>query len=173
MSFLLAVVFVTIGLLFRLIPHPANFSPIFAIALFGGTYFSDRRLALILPLAGLFISDLFLGFYSPVVMVSVYAGMILTSLLGLWLRKHKSALNISGTATASALLFFLISNWGVWLNPVSGYAKDLAGLVQCYVMALPFLKNTLASNLLYTAILFGGYELTTLALKRRPVESLG
>ena len=78
MSFILPVVFMAIGLLFRLIPHPANFSPIFAIALFGGTYLADRRLALIIPLAALFISDLFIGFYSPVVMISVYAGLILT-----------------------------------------------------------------------------------------------
>jgi len=171
MSFLLPVAFVIIGLLFRVIPHPANFSPIFAIALFGGTYFSDKRLALIIPLVALFVSDLFIGFYTPVVMASVYAGLILTGLLGLWLRNHKSVVNIFGTATASALLFFLISNFGVWLNPVSGYSKDLAGLIQCYVLALPFLKNTLASNLVYSAVLFGGYELTRLALKRRPVQA--
>jgi hypothetical protein len=171
MSFLLPVVFVIIGLLFRLIPHSANFSPIFAIALFGGVYFSDRRLALLIPVTALFISDLFIGFYSPVVMASVYAGMILTSRLGLWLKNHKSVINIFGTATASALLFFLISNFGVWLNPVSGYAKDLAGLIQCYVLALPFLKNTLASNLLYSAVLFGGFELTVLAMRRKPVQA--
>ena len=171
MSFLLPVAFVIIGLLFRVIPHPANFSPIFAIALFGGTYFADRRLALIIPLTALFISDLFIGFYSPVVMISVYAGLILTGILGLWLRNRKSVLNLLGTAVASGLLFYLISNFGVWVNPVSGYSKDLAGLIQCYVLALPFLKNTLASNLVYSAVLFGGYELTLLSLKRRPVQA--
>ncbi len=171
MTFILPVLFVIIGLLFRLIPHAANFSPIFAIALFGGVYLADRRLALLIPVLALFVSDLFIGFYSPVVMASVYAGMILTSLLGLWLKGHKSVINIFGTATASALLFFLISNFGVWLNPVSGYTKDLAGLIQCFVLALPFLKNTLASNLLYSAVLFGGFELTVLAMKRKPVQA--
>lgn len=171
MPFLLPVAFVLIGLLFRFIPHPANFSPIFAIALFGGAYLADRRLALIIPLAALFISDLFIGFYSPVVMISVYTGLILTGILGLWLRNHKSVLNVLGTATASGILFYLISNLGVWVNPVSGYSKDSAGLIQCYVLALPFLKNTLASNLVYSAVLFGGYELTLLALKRRPVQA--
>ncbi len=171
MSFILPVVFVVIGLLFRLLPHPANFSPIFAIALFGGTYLADRRLALVIPLVALFISDLFIGFYSPVVMISVYAGLILTGILGLWLRNHKSVLNVVGAATASGIIFYLISNLGVWANPVSGYPKDLAGLIQCYVLALPFLKNTLASNLVYSAVLFGGYELTRLALKRRPVQA--
>ena len=171
MSFILPVVFMAIGLLFRLIPHPANFSPIFAIALFGGTYLADRRLALIIPVAALFISDLFIGFYSPVVMISVYAGLILTGVLGLWLRNHKSVLNLLGTSIISGILFYLISNLGVWVNPVSGYSKDLAGLIQCYVLALPFLKNTLASNLLYSAVLFGGYELMLMALKRRPVQA--
>jgi len=171
MSFILPVVFVVIGLLFRLIPHPANFSPIFAIALFGGTYFADRRLALIIPLTALFISDLLIGFYSPVVMVSVYAGLVLTSVLGLWLRNHKSVLTLLGTSIISGILFYLISNFGVWVNPVSGYSKDLTGLIQCYVLALPFLKNTLASNLVYSAVLFGGYELTVAVLKRRPVQA--
>src|SRR5574341_1179867 len=171
MSFLLPATFVIIGLLFRFIPHPANFSPIFAIALFGGTYFSDKRLALTIPLLALFVSDLFIGFYSPIVMASVYAGLILTSLLGLWLRNHKSVLNLVGTSLVSGILFYLISNFGVWINPVSGYPKDLAGLIQCYILALPFLKNTLASNLLYSAVLFGGYELALLALKRRPVQA--
>jgi hypothetical protein len=171
MAFLLPVAFVIIGLLFRFIPHPANFSPIFAIALFGGTYLADRRLAILIPLTALFISDLLIGFYSPVVMISVYAGLILTGILGLWLRNHKSVLNVLCTALAGGILFYLISNLGVWLNPVSGYSKDLAGLIQCYVLALPFLKNTLASNLLYSAVLFGGYELTVAAVKRRPVQA--
>ena len=171
MSFILPAAFILLGLLFRVIPHPANFSPIFAMALFGGTYFADKKLALIIPLIALFLSDLFIGFYSPTVMVTVYTGMLLTGLLGLWLRNHKSVLNVFGTAIAGALLFFLIANFGVWLNPVSSYSKDSTGLVQCYLMALPFLKNTLASNLVYSAILFGGYELTLLALKRRPVQA--
>lgn len=173
MSFLLPVAFVILGLLFRVIPHPANFSPIFAIALFGGTYFADKRLALLVPLAALFISDFFIGFYAPMVMASVYAGLVLTGLLGLWLKNHKSVASILGIAVASAILFYLLSNFGVWLNPVSGYPKDLAGLCQCYLLALPFLKTTLASNLVYTAVLFGGYELALLAVKRRPAESSG
>jgi hypothetical protein len=172
MSFLLPLAFVILGLLFRIIPHPANFSPIFAIALFGGTCFADKRLALIIPIVALFLSDLLIGFYSPVVMVSVYAGLILTALLGFWLRNHKSVLAVFGAALASGILFFLLSNFGVWLNPVSGYARSAAGLVQCYVLALPFLKTTLVSNLVYSAVLFGGYELTRLALRRKPAQSL-
>jgi hypothetical protein len=172
MSFLLPLAFIILGLLFRVIPHPANFSPIFAIALFGGTYFADKRLALIIPIVALFLSDLFIGFYSPVVMAFVYAGLVLTALLGLWLRHHKTVWKVVGAALASGILFFLLSNFGVWLNPVSGYAKNLAGLVQCYALALPFLKTTLASNLFYSAVLFGGYELTRLALRRKPVQIL-
>lgn len=172
MSFLLPFVFILVGLAFRVIPHPANFSPIFAIALFGGTYLADKRLGLILPLAALFISDFFIGFYNPLLMAFVYGGLCLTGLLGLWLKSHKSALTVLAASIASAILFYLLSNMGVWLNPGSGYSRDLAGLWQCYFMALPFLRYSLAGNLIYSAALFGGYELILLALKRKPAESL-
>ncbi len=173
MRILLPLAFIVLGIIFRVIPHPANFSPIFAIALFGGTYFTDRRLAVIVPLAALFISDFFIGFYSPMMMVFVYLGLFASSLLGFWLRKHNSALNIAGASLASAVIFFLLSNFGVWLTPFSGYGKSVAGLWQCYVLAIPFFRYTLLSNLVYSAILFGGYELVTLVLKRKFQTSAG
>lgn|SRR5574341_1627611 len=163
----MAYLFVIIGVLARLIPHPVNFAPILAIALFGGTYL-NKKTALWVPLAALFISDLFLGTYSPLLMLFVYASSLLSGVLGLWLRNHKNVANIAGTSLVSAVIFYLLSNFGVWLMP-SGYSHDWGGLVECYVLALPFLKNTVASNLIYTVVLFGSYELAQSLLRKRKV----
>src|SRR5574341_2133686 len=127
----MAYLFVIIGVLARLIPHPVNFAPILAIALFGGTYL-NKKTALWVPLAALFISDLFLGTYSPLLMLFVYASSLLSGVLGLWLRNHKNVANIAGTSLVSAVIFYLLSNFGVWLMP-SGYSHDWGGLVECYV----------------------------------------
>ncbi len=162
----MAYLFVIIGVLARLIPHPVNFAPILAIALFGGTYL-NKKTALWVPLSALFISDLFLGTYSPVLMLFVYASTLASGVLGLWLRKHKNIANIAGISLLSALVFYLLSNFGVWVRPHSGYSHNWAGLVECYVMALPFLKNTVASNLIYTTVFFGSYELAQSLLRKR------
>ncbi len=166
----MAYLFVIIGVLARLIPHPVNFAPILAIALFGGTYL-NKKTALWVPLSALFISDLFLGTYSPVLMLFVYASTLASGVLGLWLRKHKNIANIAGTSLLSALVFYLLSNFGVWVRPHSGYPHNWAGLIECYVMALPFLKNTVASNLIYTTVFFGSYELAKSLLKRRKLAT--
>lgn len=142
------------GALMRLLPHAPNFAPIAAIALFGSVYL-NKRYALILPIAAMFISDIFLGFHDT--MLYVYGAFLLTGIMGLWLRKHKNVLNILGSALASSVLFFLITNFGVWVQGM--YARDLSGLVQSYVMAIPFFKNTLLGNLFYTGVFFGSYEL--------------
>lgn len=165
----MAYLFVVIGVLARLIPHPVNFAPILAIALFGGTYL-NRKTALWVPLLALVISDLFLGTYSPLLMLFVYASTLASGLLGLWLRDHKNVLNIAGTSLVSAVIFFLFSNFGVWIMP-SGYPHNWAGLIECYVMALPFLKNSLASNLIYTAVFFGAYEMAQSLLRKRKLAA--
>src|SRR4030067_3000512 len=153
----MAYLFVIIGVLARLIPHPVNFAPILGMALFGGTYL-NKKTALWVPLLALIISDFFLGTYSPVLMLFVYASTLASGLLGLWFRNHKNLGNIVGTSLLSAVIFYLLSNFGVWMMP-SGYIHNWAGLVECYVLALPFFKNTVASNLIYTAVFFGAYEL--------------
>lgn len=137
----------------RLIPHPPNFSPVAAMALFGGASFSDRRAAFGLPLAGLLVSDLVLGFFaiSPV----VYGSFALIVCLGFWVRGHRSIWRIGTAAVFSALMFFVITNFGVWAIGHL-YPKTPAGFADCYVAAVPFFRNTLMSNLVYTALLFGG-----------------
>src|SRR6266700_7857825 len=140
----------------RLIPHPPNLASITAVALFGGAYLTNKRLALIVPLAALFLSDLILGFYRH--MEIVYGSFLLVVFLGFWLQKKRSALRIAGAALASSAIFFIVTNFGVWAFE-SLYPKTAAGLLACYVAAIPFFQNTLIGDALYTAVLFGGFAL--------------
>ncbi|MFA6541457.1 MAG: DUF6580 family putative transport protein [Bacteroidota bacterium] len=153
----------------RLIPHPANVAPIAAIALFGGVYF-DKKFALIVPLAALLISDFFIGFYGEIVFV--YAGFILAGLVGVWLKNHKSVGMIAGATMASSLIFFVITNYGSWISMPSVYERSVAGLIACYIAAIPFFRNSLAGDLVYVALLFGSYELVLrYAVKRTAVQA--
>jgi hypothetical protein len=140
----------------RLIPHPPNFTPIAAIALFGGAHFSSKRVAFLVPLAGLFLSDLVFGFYAitPV----VYGSFALTVCLGFWVRHRRSVQRIAFAAIASAVLFFMLTNFGVWAID-NLYPKTPAGLMDCYVAAIPFFQNMLLANVLYSTLLFGGFAL--------------
>src|SRR5205085_4079504 len=140
----------------HLIPHPPNMASIAAVALFGGAYLSDKRLAFLVPLAALFLSDLVLGLYGH--MEIVYGSFALVVCVGLLLRKRRSPLRIAGAALASSMLFFINTNFGVWAFG-SLYPKTAAGLLTCYVAAIPFFQNTLAGDALYTAVLFSGFAL--------------
>jgi hypothetical protein len=156
----------------RLLPHPPNFTPLFAMALFGGTYFASRWAAFGVPLAAMFLSDLALGFmmYGKATfrfMPYVYLSFVLTVLLGYWVRRRQnSALAIGSATLASAILFFVISNFGVWLRSTR-YPQNLVGLAACYTAAIPFFKNTVAGNCVFSAALFGAF-----ALARRYVPAL-
>lgn len=146
-SFLIAVGFVLVGVLTRLIPHPVNFTAVGALALWATTFFQDRRAAFAIPLAILILSDLVLGFHST--MVWVYGAFFFIAALALVIQPRLSwGRAIAGSLTAS-LLFFVITNFGVW---VSGelYPMTAEGLSQCYIMALPFLKNQVAGDLFFT-----------------------
>jgi hypothetical protein len=147
----------------RLIPHPPNFTPVAALALFGGASLAGKRAALLMPLAGLFLSDLVLGFYA--IMPVVYGSFALITCLGFWLRRRQNLWRIAGASVIGAALFFVLTNFGVWALG-SLYPKTAAGLGDCYVAAVPFFGNTLASDLLYSALLFGGLAL---AEKRWPI----
>src|SRR5579859_6382099 len=140
----------------RLIPHPPNVAPITAMALFGGAYLTDKRLAFLMPMAALFLSDLVLGLYGH--MEVVYGSFALVALLGLSLRKRRTPLRVAGTALASSVLFFITTNFGVWAFDAL-YPKTVSGLMACYLAAIPFFRNTLAGDALYTTVLFGGFAL--------------
>ncbi len=143
-----------IAVILRLLPHPANMAPIAAMALFGGAYL-NKRYALLVPLVALFISDIFLGFHQS--MVAVYFSFFLTGGIGLYLARHKTPITVIMASLLSSVLFFLITNYNFWYT-YSLYPKTLAGLLESYTAALPFFRNTLIGDLLYTGIFFGAYE---------------
>ena len=137
----------------RVLPHPWNFTPVGAMALFGGATFSSRRAALFYPLLTLFVGDLFVGFHT--LMPVVYASFLLSVAIGFWLRGRRSVPRIGAATLAGAVQFFLVTNFGVWLSGMT-YPKTSGGLVACYVAGIPYFWNTLAGDALYAALLFGG-----------------
>jgi len=145
----------------RLIPHPPNVTPIAAMALFGGAYFSHRAAAFLVPLAAMVLSDLFLGFYHTTPFV--YGSFALIVVIGYGLRRRKTLFTVGIAALASSVLFFLMTNFGVWAIGTL-YPKTWAGLVTAYLWALPFFRNTVLGDLAYVAVLFGGFALLERAL---------
>ena len=140
----------------RLVPHPPNFTPIGAMALFGGAYFGRRWLAFAAPLGALLLSDLVLGFYAG--MWVQYLAVALVVLIAWGALRRISPLRVVGAALASSIAFFLVTNFGTWA--LSGmYPLTAGGLAACYVAALPFFQNTVAGDLFYSALLFGGFAL--------------
>ncbi len=156
---------ILIGVILRLLPHPPNFTPILAIALFGGVYFS-RKIAFILPIAAMVISDVFIGYYEVKLMAAVYGSFLLCVVLGFWLKKNKNWQTIFGSSVLSALIFFLLTTFAVWAFP-PWYVKIFSGIIQCYLMALPFFKNTLLGNLFYVTIFFGVYEMVEIWIRKK------
>lgn len=152
------VAFVLFAAATRLLPHPPNLTAVTAMALFGGAYFADRRWAFAAPLLALLLSDLALGFYPH--MEVPYLGFVLVVCIGLRLQKQRTAGRIFAATLLSSVLFFVLTNFGEWLWRVEmPYPKTLDGLIACYVNALPFFRNTLLGDLIYTALLFGGFRL--------------
>ncbi len=150
---LLAIIFAVV--LFRFLPHPPNVSPVAAISLFAGAYFVDRKLAFVVPFAAMLLSDMVLGFHST--MVYVYAALGLTVVMGFWLQRRRSITNVTLAAIGSSLLFFVITNFGVWFSGLHGYAMNTQGLMQTYIAGIPFLQNSVLGNLAFVALLFGGF----------------
>jgi len=147
----------------RLIPHPPNFTPIGAMALFSGAYLGRKGLAFVAPLAAMLLSDAILGFHSG--MPFVYASVALIVLIGSLVASRITAMTVVGAALASSVLFFIVTNFGTWL--VSGmYPLTGAGLAVCYVAAIPFFQNTAVGDLFYCAVLFGGFALLERAVPR-------
>ena len=145
----------------RLVPHPPNFTPIGAMALFSGAYLGRRALAFVAPLAAMLLSDVVLGFYSG--MWVNYLAVALVALLGVLLLQKRSPVRIGATTVVGSIVFFLVSNFGTWA--LSGmYPHNAAGLAACYIAAIPFFQNTLAGDLLYATLLFGGFRIVELLM---------
>ena len=147
------------GAMMRLLPHYPNFTPITAIALFGGAYFTNKKLAFIIPLAAMFLSDLFLGFHST--MPAVYISFALIVMIGFSLRQRKKVLNIALAALSSSILFFAITNFAFWASGEM-YPLNAAGLAECFTAAIPFFQNNVLGDLLYTGVFFSVFELARL-----------
>lgn len=167
---------ILIGALLRVVPHAANFAPIGALALFGGVYLSKKQ-ALIIPLAAMIVSDFFIGFDSLHSRLTIYSVFLMIGLIGLLIRNHKNIFTVEGGAITGSILFFLITNLPFVHTP-SLYPQTLDGTIQSYINGLPFFRNTLLSDMLYTAVFFGAYEVAVAYknnrnfLKLEKVESL-
>lgn len=163
-KYLPAFVLITLGIAARFLPHPANFAPIGAVAIFSGIYL-PKRWAVILPLAAMFFSDLFIGFYAWPIMLAVYGGFAIMSLIGLLVRKNKKLSTILGGTILGSVIFYLLTNFAVWAFG-SLYPHTAGGLMQSYYLATPFFRNSLLGDLFYTGVLVGAYEaILTLFLK--------
>ncbi len=149
----------------RLLPHPPNVTAITALALFGGVYLQKRQ-AFVVPLAAMLLSDYILGFYRG--MEWVYASFVAIGFIGLWLRRHHGVGQTIAATLSGSVLFFVVTNFGVWVSSQVVYPHTVTGLVECYIAAIPFFRNTLAGDLIYVGVMFGAYELL-----RRFVPSLG
>lgn len=142
----------------RLLPHPDNFTPIAAMALFGAVHFSNKKFAFIIPIAAMFVSDIFIGFHN--VMIYVYAGFILTTLIGFLVKRNVRIYSVLTGSALSSVLFFLITNFGVWAS--GGMKGGVAGLITVYELGIPFFRNTFTGDIIYNTILFGSFYLACL-----------
>ena len=151
---------IVLAVITRLLPHPPNVAPITGIALFAGYSFSDKRMAFLLPLLCMFVTDIFLGFH--MIMPFVYLAFMGISYMGIHSKKIGN-----GTILKSSTLFFVLTNFGVWLM---GYPLTFAGLVSCYTLAIPFFAYTIIGDLFFTHSL--SYSFSKLE-ERYPILRLG
>lgn len=140
----------------RLIPHYPNFTAVGAIALFGGAYLPNKKLAFIVPFIAMLLTDLIIGFHQT--MWAVYLSFGLIVLIGLQVSKNKKITNILFATISSSILFFVVTNFAQWLSDPF-YAKTGAGLVLCFTMAIPFFGYTALGDLFYVGLLFGVFEI--------------
>jgi len=168
-NILLIVALIMIGILGRIIPHPPNFTPIIAIALLASHVFKNKWIVILTPLMAMWISDLvinnylYAGYYDSLLIFSssflwVYGPIICIALLGTVLIKKVKISNIALSSISGSLIFFLVTNFGVWISGTM-FPKSLFGLIECYTFALPFFGNALVGDLVYCTILFTSYSL--------------
>ncbi|MFA6511590.1 MAG: DUF6580 family putative transport protein [Patescibacteria group bacterium] len=162
-TLLLAFSLLVFGVVMRMVPHPANFTPLTAIALVSGMYFRGKWVALV-PVLTMVVSDVFLGWHN--IVLFTWGSFAAAVLIGVFLRRTEISTRIIGGALAGSTLFFLVTNWAVWQFTVM-YTKDFSGLLLSYEMALPFFRTMLTGDLIYTAALVGVFELVFALQKKR------
>lgn len=155
--FLMTIILVAAAV--RLLPHLPNFTPIAAIALFGGAMFNNRIFAFVVPLLAMLLSDAIIGFHNA--MIAVYSCFTLTVVLGLMIKNKQNIFTIFITSVIASLLFFLVTNYAAWIgNPM--YPQGFSGLMVSYFAGLPFFRNEFFGDLFYNTILFGGFYVAQL-----------
>lgn len=142
----------------RFIPHPANATPIVAMALFSGAAFGRRPWAISIPLIAMLLTDAVIGFHDQ--MISVYGSLVVIAMIGFALSRRRTVARVAGASLISSLVFFAITNFTVWLSS-DMYAHTWSGLVECYTLALPFLRNGAVADLLFSGVLFGAWAVVT------------
>ncbi len=163
----LVLLLLLLALLGRLLPHPPNFTPLLAVALFGGAML-PRHLAYGVPLLAMAASDFLLGYPLDETSVAVYGSFLVIVGAGRWLAKSRTLGRTVMAVLGGSLLFYLVTNFAVWLGNTHGmYEHSAAGLAQCYVMALPFFRNALAGDFVWTAVLFGIFDFAARQLQLR------
>lgn len=160
---LIAGVLMVFAAVVRILPHPWNFTPVGAMAIFAGAMFRRRWVAFLLPLAALLAGDLFVGLYK--LMFIVYASFALSVAIGRWLAASRTVARIGGAVLLGAAQFFVVTNFALWA--VGGfYPRTASGLAACYLAGFPLFWNTLAGDVVYATALFGGYALAERAFLR-------
>lgn len=167
-----APIILIVGIIFiaafsRLLPHYPNFTPLGAMALFGAAYFKRKYLSILVPVVALIISDIILysTFYSGTPFsitghIYVYLGLVLITMMGWGVLKKVNVSRVFGGTLLASAIFFLVSNFGVWMQGLA-YPKTPAGLMMAYEAGIPFFWNTLAGNIIFSGVLFGGYAMLT------------
>jgi len=157
------ILLIIIGVLSRLVPHPANVTAVGALAVFSGSRYSTTK-ALVITIITMLVSDVVLGFHS--VMWATYGSFALSVLLASHFLRKQSLIRIAGITLTSSIIFYLVTNFAVWVIPGSMYPKTLAGLMESYIMALPFFRNSLIGDFSYTALFFGSYAVMKVLFPR-------
>lgn len=157
LKILVAGLLIVLGVVLRLVPHIWNFAPIVGIALISGRYLGGRY-AVAVPVLAMILGDIFVGFYSLPVIISVYGSFALVGIIGLALRGNWNPISAGGASVLSSFIFFITTNFAVWaFTPM--YLKTLSGLMTSYTMAIPFFRAGVVGDLFYTMVLYGVFEL--------------
>lgn len=156
LRFVVILLFIVFAAVVRGLPHPWNFTPIGAMALFSGAKLGRSPQAFLYPLAALFVGDIFVGFHK--LMAIVYLSFVANILIGSAIRRRQTPSRIALATLLGAIQFYLVTNFAMWAIGTT-YAKNFAGLITCYLAAIPFFWNTLAGDAFYAVILFAGFAL--------------
>lgn len=146
----------------RLIPHPYNFTAVGAVALFTGANLKKNNYWV--PIIAMLVSDLILGFHAT--MPYVYGSFALIILLGHTIKNKQTVLTVPLASITASIVFFLVTNFGAWEVSMAMYPHTLNGLIECYIAGIPFFKNTLFGDLVYTTVIFSAYYYSSLTVNK-------